>query len=217
MDNSYTNTLEKILSGEFKIIEVIDYNAERCYMTLLGNFMNNGKEEIFVLKMKKKEYTPYGENELNEVNTKLKLLIGKSEQSFNNDIYYKFLSEEVLDNKIKLDLVYPVDHKVIDKYRKRKFILFNETYEIYKEKTLKFIESIDPNHTKWIQNALYNNAEKILFKNDHFIILQDYNSVGSTTVLNCLALPFKEGIMSVRDLKSIHLDLLKSLYEDGVK
>jgi hypothetical protein len=86
------------------------------------------------------------------------------------------------------------------------------------EKTLLFISSIDPNHIKWIKNILYNNAEKILYKDEHvFAIIQDYNSVDNSNILNCLGLPFNaDDIRSIRDLTDKHLTLLERMYYSGV-
>lgn len=135
---------------------------------------------------------------------------------FNNDIYYKLLGEAIGENAIKIDFIYPAEKKVIDKYKKKCHILFEESYDIYLSKTKKYIDAIDAKHTQWIQNALYNNTEKILYQSlDSFIILKDYNTVDNKDILNCLGLPFKQ-IKCLRDLDESHLHLLEKLYHEGV-
>ena len=204
------------------------------------NINENKNEKInFILRIKKKEFEILNEekskdkakdnneddvnvnsNSINQrYNNLLSTLINEIENTsnvvFNNDIYYKFISK-ASDNLLKVDFIFPADKKVIEKYQKKFFILFEENYETYLTKTLKYIDSIDPKHTKWISNALYENTEKILFSiPNEFIILQDYNSLDNKKTLNCLGISY-EKIKTLRDLNESHLDLLKKLYNEGV-
>ena len=121
------------------------------------------------------------------------------------------------ENKLKIDFIFPANKKVVDKYRKKQIILYTETYEIYLNKTKRYIESIDPKHTKWIENAIYDNTEKILFFiPNEFIILKDYNTVDNKNILNCLGFPY-EKIKCLRDLDGNHIKLLEKFYYQGVK
>lgn len=135
---------------------------------------------------------------------------------FNNDIYFKLLGKSNKENSLKIDLIFPADKKVIDKYKQKKYVLFVESFETYVNKTKQFIDSIDPNHTKWIENALHNNAEKVLFDiPNEFIILKDYNTVDNKDILNCLGLPYLK-IKCLRDLDGSHIPLLEKFYNEGV-
>lgn len=202
--------------------EIIDYNLNNCLITLQGTYLAEDKSEKkdLILRIKKKEFEILNEEKSTQnYNFLLSNLIKEIENTsnivFNNDIYYKFISK-ASDNLLKIDFIFPADKKVIEKYRKKLYILFEENYETYLTKTLKYIEKIDPRHTKWIHNALYENTEKILFSipND-FIILQDFNSLDNLKTLNCLGIPF-EKIKTLRDLNGSHLDLLKKFYFEGV-
>src|SRR5690606_21349501 len=62
---------------------------------------------------------------------------------------------------------------------------------------------------------LYKNAEKILYQNEDFMIIQDYNSKDNEDILNCLGIPFNNTIKSIRDLNETHLELLSSFYHKG--
>ncbi len=121
-----------------------------------------------------------------------------------------------LSKNIKIDLIYPADIKVTDKYRKKGFTLFVETAKVYFEKTKGFIDAIDPSHIQWIKNILYKRTEEILYEEEGvYQVLQDYNSKDNPQVLNCLGIPYQEDIKSLRDLKPEHLPLLESFYYKG--
>jgi hypothetical protein len=84
------NIFEEVMK-ECTIDEVIDANPDRCYITLLGS----KDDKKFVMKIKKKEYM-----DLSEISNKVKGFIGKSKISFNNDIYFKFIAEDVISNEV---------------------------------------------------------------------------------------------------------------------
>lgn len=135
---------------------------------------------------------------------------------FNNDIYFKLLGKSNIENGLKIDFIFPADKKVIDKYKQKKYVLFVESFETYVKKTKLYIDAIDPNHTKWIENALYNNTEKVLFEiPNEFIILKDYNTIDNKDILNCLGLPYLK-IKCLRDLDGSHIPLLEKFYNEGV-
>jgi hypothetical protein len=187
-----------------KNVEIIDYNSERCIITFLGQY----EDKSFVLKLCKKEYSNNKET-MDLFNSAIRNV----KVTFENDIYYKFIADDYFINQCKADFIYPADSKVIDKYRKKDLILFRESYEIYLNKTKLYIYSIDPSHTKWIHNVLFNDAEEILLKTDDFVILRDYKGYDENSKVNCLGIPFNKDIKSLRDLCSNHLDLLKSFYD----
>ena len=163
------NLSEIILTSNY---EIIDYNNSICLITLLGTYIpteinntnkSNEKEKEkkeFILRIKKKEFEILNEiksndndiNNDNKLNSKsqkynnlLSTLINEIENYsnvvFKNDIYYKFISK-ASDNSLKIDFIFPADKKVIEKYRKKFFILFEENYETYLTKTLNYINSI---------------------------------------------------------------------------
>jgi m7GpppX diphosphatase len=218
MFNKNLSVLEIIFTNpKLKILEILDSNYDRCFFSILGKIFNEEKksEENFVLKIKKKEFLYTPEN-ICEVSKNIQGMIKDPEEIFNNDIYYKLLSSDYVNNKLKLDLIYPADSKVIDKYRKKGYNLFVETSEIYYEKTKKFIDSIDSSHTKWIYNLLHKKTEKILHEEENlFVIVQDYNSKDNPEILNCLALPYQDNLKCLRDLSEDNLELLEKFYYKG--
>jgi hypothetical protein len=201
MEVSNDEYLNEIISNS-KNLEVIDYNSERCVITILGEY----KEQKFVMRLSKKEY---------DRDESVKLLsngLKNLKTLFKNDIYYKFVADDFISNQCKADFVYPADAKVIDKYKKKELILFRESYEVYQQKTKKYIDSIDLSHTKWIHNALYNRAEELILETNDFIVLRDYKTLDDVSKMNFLGIPFKD-IKCLRDLTAENLPLLESFYE----
>jgi m7GpppX diphosphatase len=218
---SHNLVFDQLLENQgLKFLEILDSNHDRCYFSILGQIFNAEKqeEEKFVLRIKKKEFTINEEKNLESEDflEKINSLLTSPVQVFNNDIYYKLITTDLFENKLKVDLIYPADYKVIDKYRKKGHVLFKESIKIYNEVTLKFIESIDATHFQWIKNILYKQAEEILYEEkDHFVICQDYNSKDNANILNCLGIPYLDSIRSLRDLNESHLDLLEKFYHNG--
>jgi m7GpppX diphosphatase len=184
-----------------KVIEVIDYNPDRCVITLLGDY----EGDKYVMRLSKKEYPQ-------DITSSVINGIKNLKTIFNNDIYYKFIADDFISNKCKADFIYPADTKVIDKYRKHDLILYRETYDSYLLKTKPYIDSIPQSHIQWIENVLYNNAEKELLKTNEFMIFLDYKSVGDEKKLNCLGIPYNDKIKSLRDINGDHLGLLENFY-----
>lgn len=230
-------TLDKKLSNilqNSQKFEIIDYDYDKCILTLLGelgnyknfNNLDNSNTKItenFILRIKKREFEILNlkaDADQQEYKAIMKSLISNINNSsnivFNNDIYYKLLAKSESENGLKIDFIYPADKKVIDKYKQKKYIFFTESYDTYLNKTKKYIDSIDPGHTKWIENALYKNTEPILFQiPNEFVIIKDYNTVDNKNILNCLGLPFQK-IKCLRDIDSSHIPLLEKFYYEGV-
>jgi hypothetical protein len=195
--------LKEIIEGG-QALEIIDYNPDRCVISILGEY----KGEKYVMRLSKKEY-PNDDSIIKLVNSGIKNI----KNLFFNDVYYKFIADDFISNQCKADFIYPADSKVIDKYRKRDLILFRETYEIYLARTKPYINSIDPSHTKWIHNSLYEGVEEELYKNEDFTVLRDYKSLDDTKKLNCLGIPYTDKIKSLRDLNGDSLKLLERFYD----
>lgn len=84
-----------IINSGFTLNEILDYNSDRCYMTILGKLTQN--DELFVLKIKKKEYNT---DNLDDIRKGLMKLTKDALQTFNNDIYYKYLADDISENKV---------------------------------------------------------------------------------------------------------------------
>ncbi len=210
MDNN--KILDDILNNDkMKIIEILDECPQYALITLLGEIEKDNNKEKFILKLKKKEF----ESELLlKDNITLQKVCSEPSMYFSNDIYKKFLSKDLIQNKVNIELIYPVNDKIIDKHRKANFELFTETYEIYLNKTLKYINSIDKNDILWIKNIFEGKNETIFYKNDLFILVKNYTDKKG---IDYLGFPFDSNIKCLRDLNEKHLKLLESFYFEGKK
>ena len=168
-----------------KIIEILDESPQNALIYLLGEFEKNNNKEKFIIKLKKKEFD--SESILKD-NSSLQKICSESSIYFSNDIYKKFISKDIQQNIIDIEFIYPINEKVIDKHRKSNFELFTETYEIYLNKTLPYINSFDKSHIQWIHNILEGKAEKILIQTKDFVILKNYTNVENEKIIDCLFL-----------------------------
>ena len=208
------STISTILSSKTAhLIEVLDNNPSHSQIILLGDVTLKDKTEPehFILKLKKKEFDP--KDMSIEV---LNQICSSPSQYFNNDIYTKYISKALAQNEINIELIYPCTQKNIDKFRAAKFEIITETYEMYKNKTLAYINSFDKNHIQWIHNILYKKAEKPLIEDESYVILKNYTSVNNPDILDCLGLPYNgDDIKSLRDLTDKHLPLLVKFSKEG--
>ena len=219
-----SNILETIVScPNTKILEILSENSLTCQINILGETsLDENEPKKFVLKLHKKDFSiTLEEKDNSTVTSNLQKILSSPEKYFENDIYHKFITKDLIHNQVDVELIYPATQKQIDKYRLINYELFHETYEIYLKKTLPFINSIQQNDVKWIFNIFENKTEEPIGEapSKKFIILKDYTVANDSKALICLAIPVPEYsyIKSVRDLTQKELPLLEELYLEGKK
>ena len=206
--------LENFLKNPtMNIIEILDDNENYCNIKLLCEIKLNNEEnpQKFILNIKKLPF-----DSQNILNNKLLLysICSESKNVFHNQQYYKYVTNDILSNKNNVELIFPVTEKIIEKYKTAILEIFSETYDIYLNKTLKYINSIDKNDTLWIKNIFDGKNETIFYKNDFFILVKNYTDKKG---IDYLGFPFDSNIKSLRDLNEKHLKLLESFYFEGKK
>ena len=224
--NNKGNLLETIisLSKYTKIIEILSENQLTCQINILGETKMKEEDEFskFILKIHKKEFNLL----INESNNTqsletLQKLFSSPKQYFENDVYRKYLTEDLIQNKIDVELIYPASEKQIDKYRLITYEIFHETYDIYLNKTLPYINSIEKKDISWIYNIFEKKTEEPIGESPSkkFLILKDYSVAGNDKDLVCLGIPVPEYsyIKSIRDLTQKELPLLEEFYIEGKK
>lgn len=97
-------------------------------------------------------------------------------------------------------------------------MLFRETPEIYERVVKPFITSFPPSRTKWVDDIVEGKkeADKILHRDDSgsfgYLIIPDMKwNLETVSDLYLLALTTSNGIRSLRDLKKVHLPVLKNI------
>ena len=123
---------------------------------------------------------------------------------------------------IKATVIHPATEKHITKYEHQPLHLIEETPELYYSVTLPFLKS-EQFSLQWVFNILDHKAEtdRIIFEDPDsetgFVLCCDLKWDGkSIDTLYLLALPFKKGIMSLRDLTQKDLPLLKNIYTKSI-
>ena len=214
-----------ILTNKYtKILEILSENQLTCQINILGEtkFKEGDEYSKFILKIHKKEFT-FTLNESNNIQTLeiLKKIFSTSKQYFENDIYTKYLTDDLIQNKIDVELIYPATQKQIDKYRLVNYELFHETYDIYLKKTLPYINSIQQKDVTWIFNIFEKKTEEPIGEapSKNFLILKDYTAANNDKAIICLGIPIPKYsyIKSIRDLTQKELPLLEEFYVEGKK
>lgn len=220
------NLLESIISSNkyTKILEILSENQLTCQINILGETKFKDEEEYskFILKIHKTEFNFIINNSTNKQSLEtLQKLFSSPRQYFENDIYRKYLAEDLIQNKIDVELIFPATQKQIDKYRLVSYILFHETYDIYIKKTLPYINSIQQKDVTWIFNIFEKNTEEPIgvAPSKKFLILKDYTVANNDKALICLGIPIPKYsyIKSIRDLTQNELSLLEEFYTEGKK
>ena len=220
------NTLENIIffSKHTKILEILSENLLTCQINILGETKIKDEDEYskFILKIHKKEFNSLIiESNKEQSKENLKKLLSSSKKYFENDVYQKYITEDFIQNKIDVELIYPASEKQIEKYRLITYELFHETYDIYLKKTLPFINSIQQKDIQWIYNIFEKKTEEPIGEapSKKFLILKDYSAIDNDKSLICLGIPIPEYsyIKSIRDLTGKELLLLEEFYNEGKK
>ena len=219
------NLLQRIIfSNKYtKIIEILSENQMACQINILGETKFKEKEEYskFILKIHKKEFNLKINENNNQSLQILQQIFSSSKQFFENDIYTKYLTTDLIQNKIDVELIFPANQKQIDKYKLITYELFHETYDIYLKKTLPYINSIQQKDVTWIFNIFEKKTEEPIGEapSKKFLILKDYTAVDNDKALICLGIPIPEYsyVKSIRDLTQKELPLLEEFYNEGKK
>ncbi|MES1918338.1 hypothetical protein MHBO_000318 [Bonamia ostreae] len=102
----------------------------------------------------------------------------------------------------------------------QKYLRKVETPLMYKECTLKYIDSIPNSQIDWIK-AIFSKekeTEKVLFRNDQFVVVTDEFDNKNKDDLHVLALTCDPSLRSIRDLRGEkHLSLLRNIRKAGYK
>lgn len=206
--------LTQILTNETtKITNLLNNITSTSTIIFLGETtLSNTAPSPFILKITNDPFNP---SSLSSIQSLLKTC-SSPKQFFLNDIYNRYITSNLNQTQNTVELIYPASTKEIDKFKQMNFELIIETKELYETKTLPYIMSIPPQHTKWIDNILYNNAEPLIEQNEKYVLLQNYSAQDKENLLDCIALPYNaKDIKSVRDLNETHLILLEDLYNQA--
>lgn len=145
-------------------------------------------------------------------------------QAQSNDVYYWGTGSIVVPDvrnehdtsttDCKINLIYPASEAHIAKYRKHPLHIVIETPEAYEKIVRPYIETQKGDRLSWVRNILFHGqeAERVVFKNDDYILLPDMKWDGTTIdALYLVAIVFRDDIASVRDLNKSHIPYLEAI------
>ena len=126
--------LETILScPHTRILEILSENSLTCQINILGETsLEENDPKKFVLKLHKKEFNLSLEDK-NHIQTLqcLQKILSLPEKYFENDIYHKFMTKDLLQNFVDVELIF-VDFEELLNLLNYFFVgLFSENYFDY--------------------------------------------------------------------------------------
>ncbi|CAB60481.1 m7GpppX diphosphatase [Caenorhabditis elegans] len=141
-----------------------------------------------------------------------------------NDIFGSYNIEiDPKLNLLKSQLIYPINDRLIAKYRQEEKFVIRETPELYETVTRPYIEKYQLN-LNWVYNCLEKRSEvdKIVFEDpdneNGFVLLQDIKWDGKTLEnLYVLAICHRHGLKSVRDLTGDDLEMLYNMRDKSLE
>lgn len=131
-----------------------------------------------------------------------------------NDVYHWGTTDEA-----KVNLIYPASEQHVAKYTKHPTHIIAETPEAYKTVVKPYIETQLGDRIQWVRNILYNGteAERVVFKNDDYIVLPDMKWDGTTIEsLYLVSIVYRE-VSSIRDLTRDDIPWLERIQESLLK
>ncbi|KAF9960913.1 hypothetical protein BGZ65_011535 [Modicella reniformis] len=139
-----------------------------------------------------------------------------------NDIYFWWNATltpgQTHDPDMKLSMIFPATEAHILKYSRQQRKMITESAEIYKNSVLPWIEAQPTSRIQWVHNILngLKETENVFFRDDDpdigFIVLPDSKWDRRTLPsLYLLAIAQRADVRSLRDLKTVHLPMLKNI------
>jgi m7GpppX diphosphatase len=129
------------------------------------------------------------------------------------DIYYRYLYDSKLPNRIQMTKILPCNMQHIKKYIEAPHKQVKETKEIYEKIVKKFINDIPPERNLWIKKLIkHETNEPIYYHDEGFMIVADSKwNRNQTSDLYLLVIVDDSDLKSIRDLNANHLPLLKKI------
>ncbi|KZC07267.1 PREDICTED: m7GpppX diphosphatase [Dufourea novaeangliae] len=205
-----------ICLSNFEIKKILQNNCSRKQVCVHGAF--KGHEGSSIVLLEKQEFSDNPQSLQTELFTKDTSI----QKLYSNDIYGNYECFPLKEyNGLKVMVIHPATQKHIDKFKRKELYIVDETYELYKNVTLPYIESSSFS-LQWVYNILEQKAEqdKIVYEDRDekvgFVMVNDLKWNGNVNTLKLIALPFQK-ILSIRELNASHLPLLRNIRDAGIE
>ena len=208
----------KTFMQDFSIKEVLSQNfmtKEIVYVLQRKGTEDQDSENRALCILKKKVFS----SEFKSIDTDVLVNIDGFHSNPPFYAYYTDIKEnEKIDNKLEMQIVFPLSEVLYKKYSFKPKGVIAETPELYKEVRIPEIKAKESN-LFWIYSLLdgKKEVEKKLFDNKDYVIVYDYkynDKEDPITALHMLLIFRDEKLQSMRDLDRSHLDLLEQAKED---
>lgn len=141
-----------------------------------------------------------------------------------NDIYSWFFGQLTSGQDVKINMIFPATEVHIRKYSKQDIFMIHETPELYEKVVKPYIAAFPPSRTKWVDEIVSGKqeAEKVLHRDDSgvlgYMIIPDMKwDLKTVSSLYLLALATSDGVKSLRDLRRMHVPVLKSIRKEATR
>jgi len=141
-----------------------------------------------------------------------------------NDIYSWYFGRLKSIRDIKINIIFPATEVHIRKYSKQDIVLVQETPELYERVVKPFIATFPPSRTKWVDDIIAGReeADKVLHRDDSgsfgYMIMPDMKwNLETVSDLYLLALCTSSSIKSLRDLRKVHVPVLKNIKDEATR
>ncbi|KAF9648371.1 HIT-like protein [Thelephora ganbajun] len=123
---------------------------------------------------------------------------------------------------VKINVIFPATEVHIRKYSQQDIVLIQETPELYERVVKPFIATFPPSRTKWVDEIIAGRKEvdKVLHRDDSgpfgYMIIPDMKwNLETVSDLYLLALCTSNGIKSLRDLRKVHVPVLRNIRDEA--
>ncbi|EJD36270.1 mRNA decapping enzyme [Auricularia subglabra TFB-10046 SS5] len=210
----------------FKLKEIINEDPITHSATLLGTLPTGKDDERdqAIISLQKTAFDAEEVGRLDGLLSSVKLLES-------NDIYSWLLGSlkprDAAD--LKINVIFPATEVHVRKYTRQNLVLVRETPELYTRIVEPYIVAFPPSRTEWVQNILAHKKEahKVLYEEPAednkfgFLIIPDMKwdlvTISSLYLVALVHAPRGKALRSLRDLRSEHLPLLRSIKVQGAR
>lgn len=145
----------------------------------------------------------------------------------NNDIYTWFLgwleaSREHPD--LKINIICPATEVHVRKYTKQELVMVQETAKLYERIVKPYIDAFPPSRTQWVEDIITgkSEADKVLHRSPDpdfgYVILPDMKwDLITLQSLYLVAISSSSAIRSLRDIRKIHLPMLRGIRSEATR
>ncbi|KZT22760.1 scavenger mRNA decapping enzyme [Neolentinus lepideus HHB14362 ss-1] len=202
----------------FVLERVLDEDPVNRTIILLGSF---GDSTHAIVRIEKTALSSSMVNALGEN-------LEKVEHVEKNDIYSWFMgwlsTAARTSPDLKINVIFPCTEAHIQKYTRQQIVMVHETPALYKSIVEPYISAFPPSRTQWVTDILAGKteADKILYRDTDsatgYVILPDMKwDLTTLSSLYLVAIALSPYIRSLRDLRRMHIPMLKSVRREAMR